>query len=357
MLIILMLANIGLPMVAVYLPFAWFALVPIIFIEALYGARCYYLSFSRALLAQAIANCFSTLIGIPITWFVIVLVQVAIVPGGIGPGWLGPDPGWWSIAPAVAVLTVVFYFMSVTTEGFVVRRFFRDVPRQTIRRWIMQSNGITYLLLLALLVGGLLAPKVSEPIVNVMQPVSDGIVTGVFWVIDQVAGKRENEPPLIQAVEASDLKKAQKLISKGANVSQTDSFGFSALSYAARAGDKKMAQLLLNSGADVNAQSYTQNGTALASAAQNSNAETVRILLAAGAHVNDRDGAGWTPLFNAALKGDLEIVEALISAGANVNARSSSGWTALKEAQMRGHEAVAQRLKSAGAIDFPDGSR
>jgi hypothetical protein len=53
MLIDLMLANIGLPMVAVYLPFAWFALVPIIFIEALYGARRYHLWFSRALLAQA----------------------------------------------------------------------------------------------------------------------------------------------------------------------------------------------------------------------------------------------------------------------------------------------------------------
>jgi hypothetical protein len=357
MLIDLMLANIGLPMVAVYLPFAWFALVPIIFIEALYGARRYHLSFRRTLVAQGIANCFSSLIGIPITWFVIVLVQVAIVPGGIGPAWLAPDPSWWSIALAVAVLTVVFYFMSVATEGFVVARFFRELPRQTIRRWIIQSNAITYVLLLALLFAGLLAPKVSEPMVNLMQPVNDGIVTGVFWVIDQVAGKRENEPPLIQAVEAGDLKKAQKLISKGTNVNQTDSFGFSALSYAARAGDEKMAQLLLNSGADVNARSATLHDTALARAAQNSNGETVRILLAAGAHVDDRDGAGWTPLFNAALKGDLEIAEALLSAGADVNARSSSGWTALKEAQMRGHEAVAQRLKSAGAIDFPDGSR
>jgi uncharacterized protein len=118
-----------------------------------------------------------------------------------------------------------------------------------------------------------------------------------------------------------------------------------------------MAQLLLNFGANVNARSATLNDTALARAAQNGNGETVRILLGAGAHVDDRDGAGWTPLFNAALKGDLEIVEALLSAGADVNARSSSGWTALKEAQMRGHEAVAQRLKSAGAIDFPDGSR
>jgi ankyrin repeat protein len=245
MLINPLLANIGLPMVAVYLPFAWFALVPIILIEAGYGTRRYRLSFSRALLAQAIANGFSTVIDIPMTWFAIVLVQVAIAPGGIGPAWLVPDPSLWSIALAAAVLTVVFYSMSVVTEGFVVTRFFREVPRQTIRRWIIQSNAITYVLLLALLSAGLLAPKVSEPMVNLMQPVNDGIVSGVFWVIDQVSGKRDNEPPLIQAVEAGDLKKVQKLISKRANVNQTDSFGFSALSYAARAGDEKMAQLFI----------------------------------------------------------------------------------------------------------------
>ena len=213
------------------------------------------------------------------------------------------------------------------------------------------------MLLLALLSVGLLAPRASAPMVNLMQPVNDGIVSGVFWVIDQVSGKRDNQPPLIRAVEAGDLKKAQKLISKGANVNQTDDVGFPALSIVAARGDEKMTRLLLDAGADVNARSATLNNTALARAAQNGNRETVRILLAAGAHVDDRDGAGWTPLFKAALKGDLEIVEALLSAGADVNARSSSGWTALKEAQMRGHENLAQRLKSAGAIDFPDGSR
>jgi hypothetical protein len=56
MLINLMLANIGLPMVAVYLPFAWFALVPIIFIEAGYGARRYHLSFRRVLTADGKFN-------------------------------------------------------------------------------------------------------------------------------------------------------------------------------------------------------------------------------------------------------------------------------------------------------------
>jgi ankyrin repeat protein len=118
-----------------------------------------------------------------------------------------------------------------------------------------------------------------------------------------------------------------------------------------------MTKLLLDAGANINTRSATLHDTALARAAQNGNGPTVRVLLAAGARVDDKDGSDWTPLFNAALKGDLEIIEALLSAGADVNARSSNGWTALKEAQMRGYQNVAQRLKSAGAIDFPDGSR
>jgi hypothetical protein len=146
-------------MVALYLPPAWLALLPIIFIESGYGARRYNLSFRRAFLAQAAANCLSTVIGIPITWLVLVLIQFVTLPGGIGPAWLLPDPSWWSVAVAIAVLTIVFYFMSVATEGFVVARFFREVPRQIIRRWMIQANGITYALLLALIFVGLIAPS------------------------------------------------------------------------------------------------------------------------------------------------------------------------------------------------------
>jgi Ankyrin repeats (3 copies) len=351
------LANIGLPTVALYLPFAWFALVPIILIEAGYGARQYNLSFRRAFLAQATANCLSTLIGIPITWLVLVLIQFVTLPGGVGPAWLLPDPRWWNVTLAIAVLTVVFYFMSVVTEGFIVARFFREIPRQTIRRWMIQANGITYVLLVALIFVGFVAPKVSEPMLRVMEPVNEAIIDGVFWMVDQVSGDKKKEPPLIKAVEAGDLKKAQQLIASGANVNQTDDFGFPALSIAASRADENMTKLLLDAGAKVNSRSATLHDTALARAAQDGNGPTVRVLLAAGAQFDDKDGSGWTPLFNAALKGDLEIVEALLSAGADVNVRSSTGWTALKEAQMRGYQRIAERLKRAGAIDFPDGAR
>ena len=351
------LADIGLPTVALYLPFAWFALAPIILIEAGYGARRYNLSFRRAFVAQATANCLSTLIGIPTTWLVIVLLQFVTVPSGAGPAWLLPDPGWWTIAAAIAVLTVVFYFMSVAIEGFVVARFFNEIPRKTIWRWVIQANAITYTLLLALILVGFVVPNVSQPMLQVMEPVNETIIDGAFLLVERVSGDKKKGPPLIQAVQAGDLKKAQKLIANGADANQTDDVGFPALSIAASRGDETMTKLLLGAGANVNARSATLHDTALARAAQTGNGPTVHVLLAAGANVDDRDGSGWTPLFSAALKGDAEIVETLLSAGADVNARSSNGWTALKEAQMRGHENIARRLKSAGAIDFPDGSR
>jgi hypothetical protein len=347
------LANIGLPTVALYLPPAWLALLPIILIEAGYGARRYQLPFRRAFLAQATANCLSTLIGIPLTWMVLVLIQFLTVPSGTGPAWLMPEPSAWSIAAAIGVLTVVFYLMSVATEGFVVARFFREVPRPAIRRWMVQANGITYTLLVAIIILAPLVPKVSRPMRELMQPVNESVVLTVYWIIDQVSGQQKKESPLIQAVLDGDLKKARKLIAGGANVDQTNEYGYSAL-YLAAQGDEKMTQLLLHSGADANARS---SSTPLQGAAQRGNLATVRILLAAGARIEDTDGSGWTPLFSAALAGKLDVIEELLAAGANVNTRSSSGWTALKEAEMRGHQEVAERLKAAGAIDFPDGSR
>jgi hypothetical protein len=276
------LANIGLPMVAVYLPPAWLALVPIIFIESGYGTWRYKFPFGRSLAAQSIANCLSTLIGIPITWLILVLVQFVALEwsGGVipksllpilspllGAAWLAPgnEQGWWILAVAIAVLTFFFYLMSVASEGFVVARFFRDSPRNKIRSWMLQANAITYGLLLLLIFGALSAPKFSQPVVGFMQPVNEAMVDLVFFAVDQVSGSRKKEPPLIRAVQSGDLKKVQQLVAKGVDVNQTDDVGFPALSIAASNGDEKMTQLLLKVGANVNARSATLNDTALGS--------------------------------------------------------------------------------------------
>lgn len=342
-------------MVALYVPPAWLALVPIIIIEARYGARRHGLRFRRAVLAEAVANCFSTIIGIPLTWLAVVLVQVLMVPSGTGPAWLSPGSRWWSVAGALVILTVVFYLMSVVSEGIIIRRFFPELPRGAVRIWMVRANAMSYLLLLTIVGTASLVPPVGQPIYRAMQPVNEFIIGGAMWVAGTVTGNAKEEPALIVAVEESDLKRAQKLIAKGADVNQQNSYGYSALHVAAASGDAKVVKLLLEAGANVNARNPT--GSALARAAQQGNAEIVRLLLQAGADVEAKDDSGWTPLFSAAMTGGAETVEVLLRAGANINARANNGWTALKEAQMRGNENIVQQLKGAGAIDFPDGSR
>lgn len=367
------LANIGLPMVMVFLPPAWLALIPIIIIESACGIWRFKLPARRAFAAQAIANCVSTLIGIPVAWLVLVLIEWVVLEGAVrvtpepvlavlspivGAAWLGPgaEEKLWMMALAVATLTVAFYLMSVATEGFIVARFFRDTPRKVIRLWTFQANAISYALLVALILAAWSLPRTSERVFEPIQSFSERLVDGVFSVADWTSGSRE--PPLVKAVENDDLARARKLIAKGANVNLTDEQGGTALQLAAANGDERMTQLLLDAGADVNArQTGRINYDALDHAAWTGNGETIRVLLSAGAHVNDPTAEGWTPLMIAMLYGHLDVVEALLAGGADVNARAPTGWTALKEARFRGNQEIAERLVRAGAIDYPDGSR
>lgn len=369
------LANMGLPMVAIYLPAAWVALLPIILIESGYGAWRLRLPLGRAFVAQATANCASTLIGIPAMWVVLALGELFI--GGwaagvapepvlivvspiVGAPWLGPgaEETSWMVPLAVVVLTVPFYLMSVVSEGLVVAQFFRHVARPAIRRWTVQANAISYAFLVALVLLGWLLPRASEPALELMRPLNERLVGVVLRLANPDSRSQRGETALMQAVRSGDVPRMRKLIEEGANVNTADDDGNTALQLAAARGDEKMTRLLLGAGADINARRKGPiDYAALHDAAYTGNGPTVRTLLAAGARINEPAGGGWTPLMIAMLYGRSDVVEALIEGGANVNARSPSGWTALKEAQMRGHGDIAQRLIRAGAVDYPDGTR
>jgi hypothetical protein len=79
----------------------------------------------------------------------------------------------------------------------------------------------------------------------------------------------------------------------------------------------------------------------------------VTAALAAGADVNVHDpqpilGEGNTPLHDAAT-GDVAIVQMLLDAGAHVNARCDAAWTPLMRACNLGHLPAAELLLAAGA--------
>ena len=119
---------------------------------------------------------------------------------------------------------------------------------------------------------------------------------------------------LILAAMKGDLKKAQSLLLRGANVNHADQNGDTALIKAALQGDVKIMQLLLD----------------------------VR------ANVNHADNLGQTALMKAAGKGDGKVIKVLLAAGADVNQNNFFGQTALSKAVEGGHGKVVQLLLDSG---------
>jgi ankyrin repeat protein len=124
--------------------------------------------------------------------------------------------------------------------------------------------------------------------------------------------------------------------------------GFTALHYAAFFGDGATAETLLKAGADPDVRSRNEFAVMpLHSAVAGRRHDVVVTLVAAGADVNVAQRHGYTPLLGAAENGDAETVDLLLGAGADSGARTDDGRGAADLARAGGHESVADRLDSA----------
>jgi uncharacterized protein len=123
--------------------------------------------------------------------------------------------------------------------------------------------------------------------------------------------------------------------------------GFTALHYAAFFGDGATAETLLKAGADPDVRSRNEFAVMpLHSAVAGRRHDVVVTLVAAGADVNVAQRHGYTPLLGAAENGDAETVDLLLGAGADSSARTDDGRGAADLARSGGHESVADRLDS-----------
>jgi len=156
--------------------------------------------------------------------------------------------------------------------------------------------------------------------------------------------------PLIEASRRGHTEVAFVLIDSGAEVNSTDSYGVTALMYAAISGSAELMERLITEGAEVNAKDI-DGRTALIEALSSENScppKTIHSLLEAGADPNVTLYGGSTPLMLAAA-GSTEIMEMLIEAGADVNARDERGATALQRARFNPKN--IEILKNAGAAE------
>lgn len=99
--------------------------------------------------------------------------------------------------------------------------------------------------------------------------------------------------------------------------------GFTALLFAARHGDVDSAKLLLDAGADVN-QSAADGNSPLVVAAMSGHGRLAEFLLARGADP-DAAGAGYGALHAAVLRADPALAQTLLARGADPNARLTRG--------------------------------
>ncbi|HJU44467.1 MAG TPA: ankyrin repeat domain-containing protein [Vicinamibacterales bacterium] len=177
------------------------------------------------------------------------------------------------------------------------------------------------------------------------------------------------ETPLMVASRSGNAAVVEQLLAKGARVDARAARGQTALMWAAAQRHPDVVRALLTHGADVHARSdvwsqmmavpphgvqkYNRviphgGDTALLFAARSGDLASARLLVAAGANVNEADAWGVSATVLAAHSGYSGLVEFLLERGADPNA-AAAGFSALHVAIMRRDISMVRALLAKGA--------
>jgi ankyrin repeat protein len=183
------------------------------------------------------------------------------------------------------------------------------------------------------------------------------------------AALQSGETPLMAAARSGSPEIAEQLLAKGANANVRAARQQTALMWAVAQKHPGVVTVLLAHGADVHARSEVWSqmmavpphgyapynkmiphggDTALLFAARVGDLASARLLVAAGADVNDADAWGVSATVLAAHSGYREFVEFLLDKGADPN-RAEAGFSALHVATMRRDEKMVSALLDHGA--------
>ena len=177
------------------------------------------------------------------------------------------------------------------------------------------------------------------------------------------------ETPVMVAARSGSPAVVELLAAKGANVNARAARGQTALMWAVAQKHPEVVKVLIANGADIHARSdsWTEvmavpphgyleynraiphgSDTALMFAARVDDLASAKLLVAAGANVNDEDAWGVSAVVLAAHSGFTDVVEFLLEKGANANS-DRAAFTALHEAVMRRDENLVKVLLDHGA--------
>uniref|UniRef100_A0ACD5WD78 Uncharacterized protein n=1 Tax=Avena sativa TaxID=4498 RepID=A0ACD5WD78_AVESA len=175
----------------------------------------------------------------------------------------------------------------------------RGRPREVVEAAVME-NGLGALHVAA---------------INGMLPVCRYLVEEIGVDVDRVAGQAMT--PLVSAMFGGSMDAFIYVLDHGADPVKADGQGLTPLHYAAANGDYKMVELLLAKGVPVDPESV--GGTPLHVAASHGHDEAMEILLKNNADYNKIAPGLGTPLFVAINVSSVKCVKLLVEAGADVN--------------------------------------
>jgi hypothetical protein len=197
-------ADVGLPLVAAFLPPMWIAFVPIVIVEAVAVSRLLAVPFGLSVLSTFLGNLASTLIGIPVTWLVLAVLELLCCGSANGLStfasklyavtvqapWLIPyeQDFWWMIPCALAVMAVPFFIASVLIEAPINRLLLKDAPTRTLWRATALANLASYAVL-----GLLLWPawKVADHFQGFFGPITEWFAELTFKVAGALSGHHQ----------------------------------------------------------------------------------------------------------------------------------------------------------------------
>ena len=173
---IIILIDIGLPMIFVAIPVMVVALLPVVCLEAVVLRYSIGITNKQATKAAFLTNLASTLLGIPMSWLLLVLIQM-MTGGGRAYGlktpltkflavtwqapWLIPYESdlYWMIPAAGLFLLIPFFLVSWYVEYLVARLILKGVDPISTRRGVRNANIASYGLLALYLVMVLVTAK------------------------------------------------------------------------------------------------------------------------------------------------------------------------------------------------------
>ena len=152
---------------------------------------------------------------------------------------------------------------------------------------------------------------------------------------------------------AMELDMYTDLLEKGADINAKDYAARTPLHLAVSRGGKTAVEFLITNGASVNAQDNSKCSPLAYAAHFRGNTEILKLLIDAGADVNQRIVYGGNVLHYLlrSRRDDQQVYNFLLDNGADINAKDSQGKTPLDIARQRKLSGVADLLISRGAIE------